>query len=706
VPSPVVASTSRPLAARTLDVIDREHGLEAPDPYRWMESAENPERDAWMRAQAAVAATELAKLPGRERLHARVRELGMGVGAVFNVQVAGKHVFFEQLPPGEQLGRLAVRDAAGKDRVLVDPAARSVGGSHASLHAYAPSWDGSRVAYVVSTAGSELGTLHVMDVATGKELDDAIDRVWGERTATWLPDGRSFFYTRTPVSGDDPLGMQTTWLHELGKPVERDIEILGRSPGAGLTLSPGEWPSIWVSPDGGWVVAMVGGARSEYRVALAKISELDRTGGGRTPWREIASYADGIEAAIVHADRIYYLGYGAAPNRHVISVPLAHPEIAQARVEIAEDPDVPLVDMYGARDALYVLRRPNGRAELLRWPWSGKPVPLALPLEGWIPDAATDLNQDGITFQLETWLAPGTYLRFDPSARRVVPLGLASTTAADMSRVVTEEIEAVSADGTHVPLTILHAKDFALDGSHPAILYGYGAYGVSQSPHFSAVRLAWIERGGVYAIAHIRGGGERGRRWQDDGSRANKLTGIRDFLTCGEFLVARGYTTRSKLAAQGESMGGLMVGRAITEQPDLFAAANVAVGFVNPLRLEHAENGPNQKAELGDPATEAGYRMLYDMDPYQHVRRTAYPATIFTVGLHDHRVAPWMTAKMAARMLALATGSHPILMRIDPDAGHGIGSTRDQAFAERADVWSFFLAAFGDPDFTARAGSP
>jgi prolyl oligopeptidase len=705
-PQSAAAPVPRPAVARTMDVVDREHGLEAPDPYRWMEGAQNPERDAWMRAQGAIAEAQLAKLPGRERLRARLRELVLGGGAVFDVQVAGKRMFYEQVPPGEQLARLVVRDATGADRVLVAPAATSVEGSHASLHAYSPSRDGARVAYVVSSGGSELGTLHVMDVATGKDLDDTIDRVWGEGAAAWLPDGKGFFYTRTPASGDDPLGMQTTWLHELGKPVEHDTEILGRGPGAALALAPGEWPSIWVPPDGGWVLAQVGGARSEQRIALAKLSELDRTGGGKTPWREIASYADGLEVTIVHGDRIYYLGFGSAPNRRVISVPLAHPELANARVEIAEDPDVPLVAMYGARDALYLLRRPNGRAELLRWPWSGKPASLDLPVAGWIPDAASDLRRDGITFQLETWLAPGTYFHFDPSTRRVAPIGLSSTTTADMSRVTAEELEAVSADGTHVPLTILHAKDLALDGSHPAILYGYGAYGVSQSPRFSASRLAWIERGGVYAIAHTRGGGERGRRWQDDGSRANKLNGIHDFLACGEYLVSHGYTTRSKLAAQGESMGGLMVGRALTEQPDLFAAANVSVGFVNPLRLDHAENGANQKAELGDPATEAGYRMLYEIDPYQHVRHTGYPATLFTVGLLDHRVAPWMTAKMAARMLALETGGRPVLVRIDPDAGHGIGSTRDQSLAERADVWSFFLAAFGDPDFTPRSGPP
>jgi prolyl oligopeptidase len=269
--------------------------------------------------------------------------------------------------------------------------------------------------------------------------------------------------------------------------------------------------------------------------------------------------------------------------------------------------------------------------------------------------------------------------------------------------IVAEEVEATSADGTKVPLSILHRKDAALDGTHPTLLYAYGGYGSSQLPGFSASRVAWVERGGVYAIAHVRGGGEKGRRWQDDGSRDKKLTGVRDFIACAQYLVDTKYTSPQKLAAQGTSMGGVLVGRALTERPDLFAAVQLAVGIVNPLRILQAENGANQKGELGDPATEAGYRSIAEMDPYLHVKPgTTYPGVIFTIGLNDHRVAPWMTSKMAARLRAATTSKRPILIRVDTKAGHGIGSTREQGFAERADVWSFFLQTFGEPEFTSR----
>jgi prolyl oligopeptidase len=694
------AATGSP-AARKLDVVDHLYGLDAPDPYRWMEGPKNDERDAWMTAQGERAAAALAKIPGRDRLLKRYSELGNGVNAVFNVQLAGGRVFYNQLPASEELARLVVRDSDGKDRVLVDPSENKTrAGTHWSLHAYSPSPDGKLVAYVTSSGGSELGALHVMDVASGVDLPDAIERVWGEGSASWLPDGKRFFYAQVPASGEDPLGEQIVLMHVLGKPVKDDVTILGRTEGTTMPLKRGEWPGLWVPPNSSWVLSFIGGARSEQRISIAKLSELDVTGQGKTPWRAITSYDDGVETAVVHGDRVYMLAFGGAPNRHVVSVPLSDPDLKKARVEIAEDPGVPLVGTWPARDAMYLLRRVNGRAEVLRWPWKGKPAPIALPYEGWAPDLATDLLRDGLVFQIESWLRPGTYFRYDDKTSKLAPIALASTSNADFSHVVAEEVEARSPDGTNVPLTIMHLENLALDGSHPTILGGYAAYGTSQSPGFSAPRLAWLERDGVIAIAHVRGGGERGRRWQDDGSREKKMNGIRDFIACGEYLVSHGYTSAKKLAVQGGSMGGILVGRTITERPDLFAAAHISVGFVNPLRLMFAENGPNQAPELGDPATEEGYRSLYAMDPYQHVTHAAYPAVIFTVGLHDHRVAPWMTAKMAARLLESTTSGKPVLVRTDPDAGHGMGSTRDQAFAERADVYSFFLESFGDPEFT------
>jgi prolyl oligopeptidase len=370
--------------------------------------------------------------------------------------------------------------------------------------------------------------------------------------------------------------------------------------------------------------------------------------------------------------------------------------LANARVEIAEDPHRNLSSWSAARDGIYVVYDDGGLARLARWAWGGAPAAVAIPSDGWISGLDTESTRDGVTYPLNTWLKPGAYYAYEPKTKQTKPTGIASQSKFVDEHVVVTEVSVPSAGGAEVPLTILHEKDVVLDGSHPTIVAGYAAYGISQHAGFSATRLGWLERGGVIAVCHARGGGEKGRSWQDDGSREHKLNGISDVIACGEYLVAHEYTTPAHLAIEGGSAGGILMGRALVERPDLFAAVHIAVGMVNPLRILAAENGANQIGEVGDPSTEAGYKSIHAFDPYVNLKPgTAYPAVIFTVGLNDLRVAPWMTGKMAARLRATTTSTHPILVRVEEDAGHGIGSTRDQGFAETADVWAFLLHQFG-----------
>jgi prolyl oligopeptidase len=669
--------------------VENRFGIELPDPYRWMESGE-AEVAAWLRAQGEYSAHYLSALPGRDELFRRIRELGLGTSSISGLQLGGGSLFYEYVAPGEQLPRLMVRRADGKERLLVDPLTLGERGTHASINSYSSSPDGKLVAFNVSQRGSELSSIQVMEVETGKRLPDTIERIWGEFAASWLPDGRAFFYTQLgpPAPGADPMLHMQARLHRLGEPVQRDVAVLGES-STRMKVAAEEFPEVSVQPGTRWMVASAGGAHSETRLAVARVDQLDLEGTGATPWTTVAEYSDGVESWAVRGDRLYLLTYKDAPNRRLVSVPLARPELAHARVEIPEDPAATLVAVAAARDGLYLLRAVEGRARVERWRDGART--LELPFPGWVRELATDPLRDGVTLSLEGWTRPPVVLASDGD--RLQPTGLAATTTADHTAVVADEVEVDSAGGARVPLTIIHRRDLHAPSS-PAILWGYGGYGNSQRPSFSPTRLAWIERGGVFAIAHVRGGGEKGRAWQDAGSRQHKMNGIRDFLACGQYLVDRQWTAPSRLAAAGGSMGGVLVGRAITLRPELFAAANIAVGLVNPLHILVAPNGANQKVELGDPDTAEGYRSILEFDPYFHLQAsTVYPATLFTIGLNDRRVAPWMTAKMAARMQAIAP-ARPALIRVDADSGHGVGSTRDQMFAERADVWSFFLAQF------------
>lgn len=699
-------SPAGPPPARTVDVVEERFGLRAPDPYRWMEGATNAEFDSWLRSQGAYTASYLARIPGRDKLYQRLRELGLGTSTPSGLQLAGGRAFYFVLAEGEQLPRLCTRGPDGKERTLVDPASKGAKGSHSSINNFAPSPDGKLLAYNLSTGGSEVSAIHVMVVETAKELPDVVERIWGEFPAAWLPSGKGFFYTQMAdaPAGADPMLNMRALLHPLGEPVAKDRVVLAGAGSPSMPLAPEEFPGVGTQPDTDWLVATAGGAHANARFAVAPRAKLDASGKAGTPWRPVATYDDDVENVVIHGDRLYVQTYKNASNRRLVSVPLADPDLSKARIEVPEDPDATIVAIAGARDGLYVEKRFEGRARLWRLPWNGGAAEqVALPMDGWIDGLATDPLRDGASFDLKTWTMPDTYYAYEPASRKVQPLGIATTTTANYAGIVAEEVEAVSADGTHVPLSILRRKDLVLDGSHPTFLRGYGAYGISASPYFSTERLAWLERGGVSAIAHVRGGGDKGERWHAEGSHEHKMNGIRDLIACAQYLIDKKFTNPSHLFVGGGSAGGILVGRAITERPDLFAAADIAVGMVNPIRLLAAENGANQKVEFGDPESETGFRTLLEVDPYQHVAPgTAYPAVIFTVGLNDRRVAPWMTGKMAARLQVATTSGKPVLVRIDPDAGHGIGSSRDQAYAEVADVWSFLLGVAGDPAFVAK----
>ena len=371
---------------------------------------------------------------------------------------------------------------------------------------------------------------------------------------------------------------------------------------------------------------------------------------------------------------------------------------------VPEDPDAAIVSIMAARDALYVADRVSGRSRLRRLDVRRRKLSeVALPAPGWIERIIVDPRRLGITVGVVNWMRPAQYWSWNAKTSRFEPTGLASSSSAKMDDYVVESREAQATDGERVPITILRRRDLTLDGSHAAVIEGYGGYGLSLDPYFWPWVTPLLDRGVVFAFAHVRGGGEKGHRWFLAGKGPNKPTGVRDFHACAEALVQGGYARKGRLAAQGGSMGGVLIGRAFTERPDLFAAVAIRVGEVNSLRILEMQNGPNHFSEQGDPRTEEGFRALRYMDVVHNVANgVRYPAVILSVGLRDSRTSPWQSAKLAARLQAASSGDNPILLRVNPEAGHGFGSSRDQTFAQYADIWAFFLEQTGDPDFQGR----
>jgi prolyl oligopeptidase len=697
-PDDTQTSCTAPPKARVAEVMDDYFGIRLADPYRWMESG-GDELAHWVTRQGAYTECQLATLPGRERLAARIRNLSLGTSRITVGALAGQYRFYFKTAPGEQMFKLTAAGPDGNERVLVDPARLGGEKGHVSLNNFRPSFDGKLVACNLAEGGAEISTIHIYKTATGKELPDRIERVWGEFAVHWLPDGKRFFYTQMAPEkpGADAMQGMRVFMHVLGRPSSEDTFVLGPNADKPFPISPVEFPMVDVQPGTDWLIAWAHGARSESRLAVAKLSELR---GDQTPWRKVAEYSDGIEGEVIFGGDLVLLSRTQAPNRRLLRVSLESPDLAHAQVLVPEDPDASVQSFAVTRDTIYIIYQTGGRARLRKLVRGARQSAVVrLPYEGWAPYLVTDPLQSEWYLPLVTWTRPMRIFR--GSAKGFEDTGLGETSPADYSTIAVEEVEVAAEDGEKVPLTILAKKGLVRDGSPPAILTAYGGYGISLLPYFDGPLLAWLERGGVYAYAHVRGGGEKGYRWYVAGKGKNKPRGIRDFQACAEYLARGGWTSPGRLAAFGVSMGGVMVGRAITERPELFGAAVIDAGVLNALRYLQGSNGANQTAEFeATPSTLDGFKTLLAMDAYQNIKPgVRYPAVMAAVGVNDQRVTPWVSAKFIAQLQASSPNGKPALLRLEDDAGHGAGSTRGQEAASNADAWSFVLWQVGDPEF-------
>ena len=685
-----------------VDVVDVYHGVSVTDPYRWMEDMQSPQWKTWLKAQADHASAVLATLPGRDGLAKRLAELSDAGETVTHLARSGNLVFYKKSEPGHDGQRLFVRDASGADRLLIDPNALPGEGGHHAIDFFTPSPDGKLLAVGISVGGSEASVLRVMDAATGRFLGEAIAGTGLNNDVAWRPDNRSFFYNRLPPAGADGkaerYNKSAVYLHVLGRKPAKDPAVFGWGATAKRSFDAPDLPYVFTTPGSSWATAVVlhGDApeRSFYVAPLAKVNGPD------TPWRQVISPRDVVRQAYVAGDSLFAISERTASRgellRHDLRKPGSEPAVAYAQSQMVLRTGVV------ARDALIVEALDGGVSRLIRVPLGkGEPSLIALPFEGIVRSVDTDKASTDVWVRVEGWTRSPVVLSVAADGT-IKDTGLQKPLALDTSSIEAKRVMVPSADGTLVPLSILHRKGMALDGSHPTVISGYGAYGISMEPRFSARRLAWLERGGVLAVAGVRGGGEFGADWHNAARvvKGNKQNTISDFIACAEYLVSAGYTSKARLAGTGGSAGGITIGGAITQRPDLFAAAQSAVGVSDMLRAETTPNGPPNVPEFGTVKNAENFKTMFAISPYHRVKDgVAYPAVIVTTGANDPRVDAWEPGKMAARLQAATSSGKPVLLRVDFDAGHGMGSTKSQAVNELADVWSFFLWQMGDPAF-------
>ena len=666
--------------------VEHVHGIRIDDPYRWMEDSSDPKWAPFLAEQEKYASWFLGSLPDRRSFATRIAALTAGDMPGDKVQVAGGRIFTFRRNDGSETMNLLVRDGPdGADRVLVDAGKLGQGGSHGGLDYY---WnvspDGRHVVFAYFQNGSEELTLRLVDVETGNFLPDTIDHV-DMTLRSWAPDSSGFFYNRlSPGEGAEKYENTAVWFHRLGTPFSADVLALKAGVG-GVDAPVSDSPQLQAVAGSRYALAMflqVGDV-----IDYAYVAPLADALAGRAQWKKLATKQDKLLAATQWGDQLYAVLTDRGGKGRVVKTPAANPDLKTAK-EVVPELDDFIISVGAAKDALYVETLHIGLNGIIRVTAEDRWRKIAMPFDGADPVGfQTSGNQDGVWLTYQSWVRPPVLVQVEDGGQAKVwdTLGHA---AADVSKF-TFSIEMVRArDGTGVPLTLIRRKDARRNGSIPIIITAYGAYGSILPTRFVPGDMAWLERGGALAIAHVRGGGDLGEPWHQAGFKKTKPNTWRDLIDCARWLVAEKWTRPSKLVIQGRSAGGITVGRAMTEAPELFAAAIMRVPAVNSTRLHKSAAGPANFPEFGNPDNAPDFKNLVEMDAYLHVTKGGrYPPALLTAGLSDGRIPVWIPGKMAARLQD--DSCNPAILRVETKGGHSLGATRDQENGEKADIFAF-----------------
>ncbi len=682
--APVVAPV-----ARVAVVEDTYFGETVRDPYRWMENDKDPDWLPFLKGQNAYARALLDVIPGRAALRTRIEALSGDTAVTARVQRAGGRLFFQQRPAGADNYKLFVREG-GAQRVLIDPTAMSVaGGGHLSLDWWRASPDGRYLVYGLSANGSEDSVLHIMTVADGALLPETIANTQ-DATPQWLDDGSGFFYNQLTGKVDTPerfLDSQARF-HRLRTDPAADPILMRRGLFADIVFERIQVPVIATFSGADHAVLFLADVRPESRMFVAPVDDAVT---GKAKWIPVADFADEVTDIDIDGADIFLLANRGTPRGRVLKTGVRAPSLASA-VEIVPQGKVVIESFARARDGLYLKMMDGGVSRLRRLGADGRVAEVVLPFDGTIGQVSTTRSEAGALFGYTGWLTPAATWSVNERLA-VADTGITPAPAIDVSPYETVRGFATAKDGVQIPYSLIYRKGLKRDGRTPAWISAYGSYGAAAyTPSFAGKTLALIDAGFIVGYANVRGGGEYGREWHKAGQLTNKPNTWRDLIAVCESLCADGWTAPSRLAIGGRSAGGIAVGRAMTERPDLFAAVIDGVGWSNPLRYVSEQNSFGEEPEWGAITDPAGYQALKSIDSYQHVvDGTPYPAVLLTTGVTDPRVAPFHVGKMTARLQAATSSRRPILLRADFDAGHGVGSTRGQQDREALDTYAFLL---------------
>jgi prolyl oligopeptidase len=678
-------------------------GIEVVDNYRWLENFNDPEVKQWSAAQNAVTREYLDHLPVRSNIVKQLEKIYSHTSASYSGIQARPGLLFalKFQPPAQQpwLITLKSADAPGSEHVVLDPNKLNTNGA-TTIDFYVPSLDGKRVAVSLSDGGSEDGSLFFYDAATGQPLPDKIPRVNGATaggSTAWNADGSGVFYTRYPATGERPAAdldfYQQVYFHRLGTPVAQDKMELGEGLPRIAEIA------LLARDDGQFILATAAnGDGGEFAHYLRKPD-------GR--WQQLTSFNDKIQQIQFGKDNcLYLLSTKDAPHGKILRLSLPGfvtnsvgedimpvSQSGAALTQLVPASEAVIETFCPTANGLYVKDMMGGPSQIRFINGMGV---FRLPLKDPICSVPEMLSPGGdeLLFSTISYTEPPAWSHFDPGTKKIRRTDLVEKSSADFSGVEVVREFAISKDGTRVPLNIMRKKKTKLDGGNPTLLYGYGGYSISLTPGFSPARSLWLDHGGVYVVANLRGGGEFGEEWHRAGSLTNKQNVFDDFAACAQYLIDKNYTSSAKLAAEGASNGGLLMGAFLTQHPDLARAVVSHVGIYDSLRTELEPNGAFNVTEFGSVNDPAQFQALYAYSPYLHVVVGGrYPSVLLLTGDNDGRVNPYNSRKFAAILQASNRNPFPspVYLRTTSTAGHGIGSSLAERIAEQADAYAFLF---------------
>ncbi|WP_022824285.1 prolyl oligopeptidase family serine peptidase [Hymenobacter norwichensis] len=700
------AAVAQPTAP-SVPATDTYFGVKVEDPYRNLENLQDPTVAAWMKAQSEYARKTLDGIPGRQKLIDQMVEFDKRKATkVTELRVADNdRYFYFKSRPEDQQPKLYCREGyKGAETLLFDPETFEPGKVF-NISGFAPTNDGSKVSFGISEKGAELGRMLIMDVKTRKLYPEQIPLTRGG--GEWLPDNQSLTYV--PYNNGDLKNMaarQNTQcrLHRVGTPASQDQIIFSAQLNPKLGIKPSDYPYAGIDRDTNLAYGFLYSVDRYLHGYYAPAATLSKP---NVPWQPLFRPADEVTNFVSDERYIYFVTSKNTPRQKVMRMLATKPNVATAEVLVPESANEAVIDeqLKTTKDGLYFVRARNGvQAKLYFVPKNSKTVrELKLPqAAGRLELVAKNAQSSDLWVTLGGWTTDRQRYRYEVAGSgKFVAEPLSSETQyPEFADLVVEELMVPSHDGVLVPLSLVYKKGLKRDGTTPVLMVGYGAYSQTLAPTLMPTFLLWTQQDGILACPHVRGGGELGEDWHKAGQKTTKPNTWKDLIACAEYLTKNNYTAPGKIAINGGSAGGILIGRAMTERPDLFAAAIPEVGCLNAVRMENSPNGPVNIPEFGTMAKADEAKALLEMDAYLHLKPGAkYPATLVTAGFNDPRVIAWQPAKFAARLQATNASGKPILFFTDYDAGHGMGDSKQKQFESIADLMAFGLWQTGTPGF-------